>query len=174
MSGRRLQPTRVWYLRMDDPAALRPPRRRSPEADVRRSEMPSGPLNRFFYDEIGWEFEWVDRREWTREDWQAYVEQPELETWLLTFRGTPSGYAELERQAGGEWEVRYFGLLAFARGWGLGSLLLHDVVRRAWDAGATAVTVSTCELDDPAALASYQARGFTLVEETIELRGRRS
>jgi GNAT superfamily N-acetyltransferase len=49
---------------------------------------------------------------------------------------------------------------------------LTAAVRRAWASGARRVTVNTCELDGPHALANYLARGFVVARETIELRRR--
>jgi GNAT superfamily N-acetyltransferase len=159
-------PTRVWYLEMASADALRRPAR---EVDARLSEVPLGPLNRFFYVEIGRDFDWVDRLGWTAAQWQAWVER--VETWLLFDRGTPAGYAELERRPDGTVDVGFFGLLAPFRGRGLGSAFLARVVERAWELGPERVTVNTCELDGPHALGNYEARGFRVVREAVEERG---
>ena len=165
------EPARVWYLAMDDPAALRP----APAPDgalVVRAEVALGALNRFFYEEVGRGFHWVDREGWAPEEWQAWAER--VETWLLLWRGTPAGYAELERRDGGSVEVAFFGLLEPFRGRGLGGHLLTQVVARAWALGTRPVTVNTCELDGPYARRHYEARGFALVREATEPRGRRA
>ena len=155
--------TRVWYLELD---ALRPARA---GADVRRAEVPLGALNRFFYEEVGRDFDWVDRLGWDAAGWQAWAEG--VETWLVHDRGTPAGYAELEPRAGGA-EIAFLGLLAPFRGRGLGGALLTRVTERALELGGR-VTVNTCELDGPHALRAYEARGFRVVREAVEPRGRR-
>jgi hypothetical protein len=38
--------------------------------------------------------------------------------------------------------------------------LLSYGIERAWEGGTTCVTVHTCNLDGPYALANYQKRGF--------------
>jgi GNAT superfamily N-acetyltransferase len=159
-------PTHVWYLEMgrDDFAPA------TGEADVRRSTVPYGPLNRFFYVEVGRDFHWVDRFEWSRDQWQAWAERTEL--WLLYERGTPAGYAELDPRADGSVDVAFFGILEPFRGRGLGGRLLTRVVERAWELGPDRVTVNTCELDGPYARAHYEARGFRVVREAVEPRGR--
>jgi ribosomal protein S18 acetylase RimI-like enzyme len=157
----RLSPTRVWYLALDE---LRPAREPGPEAAVVRAEVPLGALNRFFYVEVGRDFHWVDRLGWTAGHWQAHAER--TETWLLLDRGTPAGYAELEGPA-----ILMLGLLEPFRGRGLGGHLLTAVARRAQEHGGT-VTVDTCELDGPHALRAYEARGFRVVREAVEPRGR--
>ena len=165
-------PATVWYLAMEDAAALRPAT--APDgALVVRTEVPLGALNRFFYAEVGRDFHWVDRAGWDAGRWQAWAEG--VETWLLLWRGTPAGYAELEARADGSVELAFFGLLAPFRGRGLGGHLLTQVVARAWELARDggAVTVNTCELDGPHARRHYEARGFTLVREASEPRGRR-
>jgi GNAT superfamily N-acetyltransferase len=155
-------PTRVWYLELE---SLRPSAAR---ADVRRAEVPLGPLNRFFYEQVGREFHWVDRRGWDAPRWQGWAEQ--VETWLVYDRGTPAGYAEL-LPLGERVDLAYLGLLAPFRGRGLGGALLTKAVERALEL-APRVTVNTCELDGPHALAAYRARGFRVAEERVEPRAR--
>ncbi len=165
MSAGERAPTRVWYLELGE---LRPARA---EADVRRAEVPLGALNRWLYTEVGRGHHWVDRLGWDEAAWQAWAEG--VETWLVHDRGTPAGYAELERRPGGV-EVAYLGLLAPFRGRGLGGALLTAAARRAralaGDGGR--VSVNTCELDGPHALRAYEARGFAVVREAVELRAR--
>lgn len=163
-------PTRVWYLEMDDPAELRPARARE-GVEVVCAAVPLGPLNRLMYMEIGRGHGWVDRREDSAARWQAHAE--EVETWLALVRGTPAGYAELSAPSeDGAIDVWTFGVLEPFRGQGVGGVLLTRAIERAWERGARKVTVNTCELDGPHALDHYTARGFKLVREAEELRGR--
>ena len=163
-------PTKVWYLAMDDRSRLRGGGKR--EVDVRRAEVPYGPLNRFFYVEVGRDFHWVDRLGWTAAHWQAEAER--VETWLLFERGTPAGYAELDPapREDGSLDVRFFGLLEPFRGHGLGGAFLTRMIERAWEHDPVRVTVNTCELDGPRAVPNYTARGFEVVREVVEPRGR--
>ena len=161
-------PARVWYLEMAAAADLRASTQSAGE--VRRSSVPFGALNRFFYREVGRDFDWVDRLGWTDGRWQEWAERTEL--WLVHDRGTPAGYAELEPRADGSVDVAYFGILAPFRGRGLGAQLLTRVVERAWELGPDRVTVNTCALDGPYARKHYEARGFRVVKEVIEERGR--
>lgn len=159
------QPTTVWYLRLDE---LKPSSR---TADVRRAEVPFGPLNKLFYDEIGPEFHWTNQSRWDREQWQAWAES--VETWIVYDRGTPAGYAEIAPFEGAI-DIRTFGLLAPFRGKGLGGAFLTAAARRAQELAGdgTPVTVNTCELDGPHARANYEARGFALVRQAVEDRPR--
>jgi ribosomal protein S18 acetylase RimI-like enzyme len=152
---------------MDAPSALRPAR--TPEGvTVARAAVPLGSLNQWLYAEIGRPHGWVDRATWTRERWQRHVEG--LETWLATVRGTPAGLCELMRHGDGRVEVYVFGVLPAVQGQGAGGALLTAAALRGWELGATRVTVDTCDLDGPHALANYRARGFAVVAESIEPR----
>jgi GNAT superfamily N-acetyltransferase len=160
--------TQVWYLEMASPADLRP---RPGLGATTRAAVPFGALNRFFYEEAGRDYDWVDRLPWSDEQWQAWAERTEL--WLVHDRGTPAGYAELGPRADGTVDVAYFGILPPFQGRGLGGQLLTRVVERAWELGPERVTVNTCALDGPYARRHYEARGFRVVREAVERRGRR-
>jgi ribosomal protein S18 acetylase RimI-like enzyme len=162
-------PTRVWHLAMRSPADLQPARDPGAHVTVARAAVPLGALNAFFYSEVGREHHWVDRLVWSSEQWQIYAERPTLETWLVHDSGTPAGYAELDGT-----HIAMFGILPAFQGRGLGGHLLTEVTRRAWErttAGGV-VTLDTCELDAPHALANYRARGYEVAREGIERRGR--
>ncbi len=146
--------------------ALRRPGR---EVDARLAEVPLGALNRFFYVEIGRDFDWVDRLGWTASQWQAWVER--IETWLLHDRGTPAGYAELERRPDDTVDVGFFGLLAPFGGAGSARRSSRASSSGRGELGPERVTVNTCELDGPHALDNYRARGFRVSREAVEERG---
>lgn len=165
-------PTRVWHLAMETPGALRPARDLGPEVGVTRAGTPLGALNRFFYAEIGRAHHWVDRLPWSPGQWQRYAERPGLQTWLVSRSGTPAGYAELDARPDGSRHIAMFGILPGVQGRGLGGHLLTCVARVAWEHGALRVTLDTCELDGPHALANYRARGFAVVGEAVEPRSR--
>lgn len=138
--------------------------------DVRRAEVPCPELNRSLYVAVGSDWWWHSRLEWDRDRWLAWLDGPEVETWIGYLAGTPVGYFELEAQPGGQVELVYFGLLPTFIGRGLGAELLASAVAQAWEVAAERVWVHTCSLDHPRALANYQARGFRIydVEERME------
>jgi GNAT superfamily N-acetyltransferase len=158
MTGGR-QPVMTWYLEMTSPDELRPAESPTPDLEMRRLDPPNAEINKHMYADIGGEFEWVDRRGWDDVAWHRYVHRPEFETWIGLLRSQPIGFAELERQ-GDDVELVSFGLLAPFRGRRLGGAMLTAMVRRAWELGAARVWVHTCSLDSPAALPSYERRGF--------------
>jgi len=165
-----LTPVTTYYLEMLNPRDLRP--KRSPRADIALVKVtpPMPELNRFFYTTVGADWYWHDRLPWTFQQWLDYLNRPELETWMLTVKGVPAGYYELERQPDKNVEIAYFGLLPAFVGAGLGGHLLTCAIERGFAMADGRVWVHTCTLDHPQALANYQARGFRLYkQETHEL-----
>lgn len=156
----------VWRLEMRDASALRPKLVDDSTLEVRRVEEPLPEFNWFLNEAVGVEFRWGGRDEWTQADWIAYVDRPELETWVAYVGGAPAGYAELEKQDDASVRIQRFGLLSRFRGRGLGGHLLTEFTRRAWSMGAERVWLSTCSHDHPHALRNYQARGFRVVDES--------
>lgn len=149
----------IHYLETDR-VRFRPVTREVPGLSTRRVEIPLANLNRFFYAEVGRDWEWTDRIGWTEDAWKAYVNRPTLETWVGYCRGTPFGYHELETVDPANVQIAYFGLLPDFIGKGLGGILLTHSVERAFEVGAERVWLHTCSLDHPAALPNYLARGF--------------
>jgi GNAT superfamily N-acetyltransferase len=148
------------HLEMTGRAELRPAPDGAVPLALVRAEIPCPELSRFLYASVGARWWWYRRLRWDHAEWLAYLDRPELETWIAYVAGTPAGYFELESQDGGSVELVYFGLMPGFVGRGLGGALLTAAVRRAWDMGARRVWVHTCDLDHPRALGNYQARGF--------------
>ena len=155
----------TYYLEMTSSAEFRPAHGGVDELHIQQAEIPSPELNRFLYTAVGGDWYWITRLTWSYQRWFEYLNRPELETWVAYSRGTPAGYFELEKQAGDNVEVAYFGLLPQFIGRGIGGRLLSAAIERAWGIGAARVWVHTCSLDSPGALGNYQARGFRVYKE---------
>ena len=127
---------------------------------------------RFLYGYVGGPWRWIDRLHWTRKEWEDELAVPGTEFGILYGAGLPLGYVQLQatRHGGSSHvEIRYFGLAEAATGRGLGGRMLEHAVQAAWSlperhelAPASRVWVHTCDLDGPAALPNYRARGFIL------------
>ena len=160
------------YLEMRSPEQLRPKRYADARFQVREQEEPNWVFNRDMYFRVGEQWQWIDKRPWTDEQWQEYAVAPELRAFAAYYGDALAGYYELRRDGEGGVEIAYFGLLPEFIGSGLGGVLLTSAIEEAWsgDSGITPrrVWVHTCDRDHPRALANYQARGFVIykIEES--------
>ncbi len=158
------------HLVMDSPTALCPRLVDDAQVDVVLVSPPNPQLNHSLFMEIGTPFRWYSRLAWEYVDWDRYVNDPSVQTWLGLRAGVPFGYFELQHHAAKAdpevTEIMYFGVYASHSGHGLGAHLLTHAVQRAWAITSTErVYVHTCTSDHRAALANYKARGFS-VERT--------
>ena len=101
------QTVTTYYLEMTSPEELRPSRAEGAELLLMQAEIPCPQLNRFLYTAVGSDWLWIDRLPWTDAEWLAYLNRPELETWVGYVAGTPAGYFELEKQPGDNVEIAY-------------------------------------------------------------------
>lgn len=158
------------YLEMTDRSHLVPAAAPSAEVTLERDDECSITLWRRLYAEVGGEYHWVDRLDWTDAAIAHYLGDPRVELWILREQGEPAGYFELRAHDDGAVEVVYFGLLPHALGRGLGKFMLTGAVERAWERGATRVWLHTSSRDHSSALPNYLARGFSIwKQETYEV-----
>ncbi len=158
------------HLAMDSPAALRPRLVNDQDVEVVLVSPPNPQLNHSLFMEIGTPFRWYSRLGWEYVDWDRYVNDPSVQTWIGLKTGSPFGYFELQCR-GVVTEIMYLGVYATHWGRGLGAHLLTHAVQRAWKiTGTERAYVHTCTLDHPAALANYEARGFSVdrIETAVE------
>jgi len=159
----------VYYLEITDPKDFRTVEKIPPDVRIIRVKEPCPLLNQFFYRNIGRDWDWIDRRDWSPEQWNAYVSRPQLETWIVHYKGTPAGYIELDREPEETIQIAYLGLLPQFTGKRIGKYVTSFAIQHAFDSGAKRVWLSTCSFDHPAALNTYLHRGFTIFKtEEIE------
>ncbi len=129
---------------------------------LRREILPAPLLCRQLYEEVGRDYQWTDRLEWSDEKWTYQFMKPQLQLWVLWAISDPAGYFELRREDDDESvEIAYFGLRPEYTGRGLGGRLLACAVKQAREIGPR-VWVHTCTKDHPSALSNYQSRGFQI------------
>ncbi len=157
----------IKFLEMTSPGDLRPKRSSLEGVTVKRVPQPMPELNRFFYQAVGANYSWVDRLSWSLAEWRDYLDQPDIETYVLAVGGIPGGYFELEHHRSGDIEIKYFGLIGAFIGRGLGGHMLTAATEAAWAAGAKRVILDTCSLDHPKAFDHYVARGFKLYRTDV-------
>jgi GNAT superfamily N-acetyltransferase len=148
------------YLQMISPGELIGAESPGEHVRVERViECPSS-FYRYLYSEVGRNYHWIDRSNWSDDEIRSHLDRPEVSLWVVYSSGAPAGYFELEQHSDGSIEVAYFGLVREFIGRGLGKYLLTYAVSKAWEAGANRVWLHTCTLDDPAAMPNYLKRGF--------------
>ncbi|WP_426416450.1 GNAT family N-acetyltransferase [Aestuariirhabdus sp. LZHN29] len=155
------------YLQMTSPGQLQEKTNPDPEFSISEIEIPQPEFNRFLYQYIGGPWEWTDKLVWNDEQWKQWVEESGVRSWVAYRHGAISGYYELQK-VGVEVEIAYIGLAPHAIGTGVGGYLLSHAIGNAWNMGAERVWVHTCNLDHPAALANYKARGMIPYREETE------
>ena len=127
----------------------------------RREPCPPDRYRRL-YKEVGEQWFWHDRLEWSDVELAAHLAGPNVGVWEITAAGgtKSAGYFELQRHDDGSVEIAYFGLMPEFIGQGLGGWMLGRAVEEAWAMGAKRVWLHTCTLDSDRALPNYLARGF--------------
>ena len=158
----------TYYLEMKSESALKE-KKQSNGLQIRECEIKQFQFNRFLYQLVGENWQWIDRLSWTDEQWKAYAENDNLRLWVAYHKGSPAGYYELQQQNGGDVEIAYFGLAPKFIGQGFGGYLLSQAIKSAWNwKGTKRVWVHTCTLDHPSALENYKARGLEVYRvETV-------
>ena len=127
-------------------------------------------LNKFFYKNIGKNYQWTDRLVWSNSKWIDYISNEKLFTYILKDNQSVAGYFELiydkETKEG---EIAYFGLLEEYFGKKLGGYLLSEAIKNSFSKGSLRLWVHTCSLDHKNALNNYLSRGMKIFKlETLK------
>lgn len=160
----------VWDLEMTTDPGIAAPQRT--DLVLMQATEPAPELARFFYGEVGRDFNWRGRWEWTRDQWAAEADNPDHHMFTCWSGGAPAGYFTLDehtQDTTGNTELVHFGLLPRFHGRGIGKWLLSAVIEQAWALPSThRLWLHTCSLDGPNAMANYLARGFEVCGERTE------
>ncbi|MDA7861345.1 GNAT family N-acetyltransferase [Akkermansiaceae bacterium] len=165
MSTQGVRGIKVWYLEITEEEEFIPS-----EVVTNLSLEPTddAAINTQFYREVGGDWQWVDRLNWTDNQWEKWVSRENLRTWVAHLGAEAAGYVEIEIQEGGNIEIVYFGLLPLMIGKGIGGGVLSLAIREAWKIkGTQRVWLHTCSEDHPHALGNYEKRGFRLFKTEV-------
>ena len=128
-------------------------------------------LNKFFYKNIGKNYQWTDRLVWSNSKWIDYISNEKLFTYILKDNQSVAGYFELiydkETKEG---EIAYFGLLEEYFGKKLGGYLLSEAIKNSFSKGSLRLWVHTCSLDHKNALNNYLSRGMKIFKSEVLVR----
>jgi GNAT superfamily N-acetyltransferase len=125
-------------------------------------------LNKFFYKQIGKNYQWTDRLIWTNQNWISYTSKKNLSTFVLNNNENIVGYFELifykDKK---EVEIAYFGILEEYIGKKLGGFLLSEAIKQSFLLDIKRIWVHTCSLDHQNALQNYLSRGMKIFKSEI-------
>jgi ribosomal protein S18 acetylase RimI-like enzyme len=151
----------ITYLEMAERPKIALPH---PPAGMRlalmRAQTPPVHFYRYLYNTVGNDWLWIDRRKLRDTELAAIIHDEKVEIYVAYADGVPAGFVELDRRKPDTVDLAYFGLMPDFIGRRLGPYLLAWAVETAWRSQPQKVTVNTCTLDHPKALAIYQKVGF--------------
>lgn len=159
--GRKIETT-VTYLSMTERHVYHVPVPKGQIALLRAHDIPVH-FYRYLYDVVGRDYVWVFRKQMSDEELSGVLASPDTEVYVLYLDGVPAGFAELDLSQPDTVDLAYFGLVPDFVGRKLGPYFLHQVIGLMWGHRRTTLTVNTCTLDHPRALATYQKAGFEAV-----------
>ena len=129
-------------------------------------------LNKFFYKQIGKDYQWNDRLIWDDNRWIDYVSNSYVNTFVLKENEDIAGFFELiYHDDKSEVEIAYLGLLKEYMDKKLGGYMLSEAIKIAFSYKIKRVWVHTCSLDHKNALNNYLSRGMKIYNtETISFK----
>ena len=132
---------------------------------------PNIEINKFFYKNIGKKHRWVDRLVWDNLKWTSYLENQNVQTYVLKLYQDFVGYFELiQDSAKRSHEIAYFGIIEDYIGKKFGGYLLSEAIKISLHNNFNRVWVHTCTLDHENAIKNYLSRGMKIFkEQTINL-----
>ncbi len=127
---------------------------------------PDFQLNKFFYKNVGKNYYWIDRLAWSDLDWTKFINNKNLQTYVLKNKNDFAGYFEIiYHPDNNEKEIAYFGLLEEYHKKKLGSYFLTCAIKEAFKDDISRLWLHTCSLDHENALHNYLARGMKIFKE---------
>ena len=89
-------------------------------------------LNKFFYKNIGKKHKWIDRLAWDNLKWTSYLDNSNVNTYVLKLEEDLVGYFEtIKNQSNNSLEIAYFGILDDYIGKKFGGYLLSEAIKQA-------------------------------------------
>ena len=135
----------------------------NPSINLNLVETKDFQLNKFLYKQIGKKHNWLDRLNWSDQNWIQYVSQKNLYTYILKDNEDLVGYFELNlNEEKKEAEIVYLGILQEYYGKKIGAFLLSEAIQKSFSLNSQRVWVHTCSLDHKHALKNYISRGFKI------------
>ena len=157
------------YLEINSIESLKEVKKPSKNYSIKIVNPKNFLLNKFFYKNIGKNYQWTDRLIWNDFKWMNYISDEKLSTHVLKNNSEIAGYFELiYKKDIKEAEITYLGILEEYYGKKLGGYLLSEAIKHSFSRGANRLWVHTCSLDHKNALNNYLSRGMKVFKsETV-------
>lgn len=161
--------TVVTHLEMTSRPPRQAPRIR-PGWALREERAMAPAAYRALFRRIGEPWLWFSRLRMADDTLAAALADPATGLSVLESEGEDAGFIELSFREPRTCEVVFFGVIPDLIGSGAGRFMMSHALFQAWSRpGVERVTVHTCTLDHPGALAFYIRSGFKPVRQQIEI-----
>ncbi|MEX0590284.1 MAG: GNAT family N-acetyltransferase [Xanthobacteraceae bacterium] len=150
----------------------RPQLRPEPAGDrftLARAQRPDLGWYRNLYRRVGQQWLWFSRLTLNDEALARLIHDPKVEVHALGHRGRDAGMLELDLRRHPDVEISFLGVVSEFLGTGAGRFLMNRALQIAWSRNPRRVTVHTCTLDHPKALAFYLRSGFVPYARSVEV-----
>lgn len=124
---------------------------------------------RALYRAVGEDWLWESRLRMSDERLSAILHHPANELFSAMSGDVEVGIVELDRRKADDVEITFFGLKPQGIGQGLGSAMMTEALRRAWQDDTRRVWLHTCTLDHPGAIGFYRHCGFIPYRRAIDV-----
>lgn len=155
----------IRYLEQTAPRAQTPLPRPGRALALMRAERPHPNYYRFLFNGVGEEHRWVSRRYMNDAELRRHTDDTDVHIYILYAEGSPVGFGEVDARTPSRAVIKFFGLMPYAQGEGLGRWFFREVTELAWQLRRGRVIIETCTLDNPRALRLYQREGFIIYDE---------
>ena len=123
-------------------------------------------INKFFYRQVGKDHFWRDRLLWSDKEWKKYINNKNLETYIMKIGNEFVGFYEQEFHSNkNEIELIQMGIIKEYQGKKLGSFLLKYIIQSALKKNIERLWVHTCSLDHKFALNNYLSKGLKIFKQ---------
>ena len=104
---------------------------------IKLVKPPDFQLNKFFYKQVGKDHRWTDRLNWNDQIWINYINNSDVNTYILKVDGELAGFYELIfNKDNKSSEIAYFGILSEFRSRKYGGYLLSYAIKTSIFKGA--------------------------------------
>jgi len=160
--------TVITHLEMHAPPRLRP-EPAGHKFEICHARTPDLAGYRALYRRVGENWLWFSRLLLDDRGLAALVHRPEIEVHILRVDGSDEGILELDFRRMPDVEISFLGVTKKFIGTGAGRFLMNRALEIGWARSPRRVTVHTCTLDHPNALAFYLRSGFRPYARSVEI-----